>query len=223
MKNTKVFSSVTSRNFISLALMFSLATAVAVPLQSYAATLSRELQFGMNGSDVSSLQTFLASDSSVYPQGLITGYFGSMTRSAVSRFQAKNGISQVGRVGPQTLSVINAQMTGNTIGTHENAPIISALGISTTNNSATVSWNTDEGASALVYYSISPITMQEASQGMEATISGTSFLAHVDLRTTHAAVITGLQANTTYNYVIYTRDASGNVTVTWPTTFHTAN
>jgi len=63
---------------------------------------SRDLEVGMENADVSRLQTLLATDPAVYPEGLITGYFGSLTRAAVRRFQEKYGISPVGRVGPLT-------------------------------------------------------------------------------------------------------------------------
>ena len=212
-----------SSKMLSLVIAFGLVAAVAVPLQSNAATLYRELQLGMSGSDVSSLQTFLASDPSVYPQGLVTGYFGSLTQAAVRKFQANNGIATVGRVGPQTLVAINAQMSGTVVGTHQTAPIISGQNVTTGSNSATISWNTNESASGLVYYSSSPLVLQEASPGTDVTISGTSVLANTNLSTSHSAAITGLSSNTTYNYVIYTRDNSGNVTVTWPATFRTSN
>src|SRR4051812_19343034 len=94
---------------IMTALMFGLA------LHASAATLTRQLQLGMSGQDVSALQSFLALDSSVYPQGLITGYFGPLTKAAVIRFQTKNGISAVGRVGPITMNAINSQMGGGTV------------------------------------------------------------------------------------------------------------
>jgi len=70
-----------------------------------AATLTRQLELGMRGDDVSSLQTFLAQDVTIYPQGLVTGYFGSLTKSAVSNFQARNGISTVGRENLKLLTL----------------------------------------------------------------------------------------------------------------------
>lgn len=44
----------------------------------------------------------------VYPEGLVTGYFGSLTEKAVKRFQTKYGIEQTGFVGPQTRSKLNS-------------------------------------------------------------------------------------------------------------------
>ena len=115
--------------------LFSLAS------PAFADTLTRQLEMGNTGSDVSLLQTFLAKDTTIYPQGLVTGYFGFLTKSAVSNFQSRNGIPAVGRVGPITLPVINAQMNG--AGSADvNAPMISSIGVSVGTGSATISWNT---------------------------------------------------------------------------------
>lgn len=78
--------------------------------------LSRALRMGMSGEDVSALQTFLASDRGVYPEGTVSGYFGTLTQSAVQRFQAKHGIVNSGSpdstgfgvVGPATRATIAA-------------------------------------------------------------------------------------------------------------------
>jgi len=69
--------------------------------------LTRQLQEGMQGNDIRTLQQMLATDAEIYPEGLVTGYFGPMTKRAVQKFQQRAGIDQVGRVGPQTLSRIN--------------------------------------------------------------------------------------------------------------------
>src|SRR3989344_4733278 len=66
------------------------------------AGFTRDLSLGSTGDDVKALQKLLASDPSIYPEGTVSGYFGSLTESAVRRFQAKHGLPQVGRVGPQT-------------------------------------------------------------------------------------------------------------------------
>jgi hypothetical protein len=69
--------------------------------------LIRQLRIGMTGEDVELLQEILATDPEVYPEGLVTGYFGPLTEKAVKRFQKIAGIEQVGIVGPKTLSRIN--------------------------------------------------------------------------------------------------------------------
>lgn len=67
-----------------------------------------ELGLGDRGDAVTDLQLFLAQDPAIYPEALVTGYYGPLTTAAVKQFQKKYGISQVGRVGPQTLAVMNA-------------------------------------------------------------------------------------------------------------------
>lgn len=66
-----------------------------------------QLRLGMTGDDVKLLQEMLATDPDIYPEGLITGIYGKLTERAVKRFQERNCLSQVGNVGPQTLSKIN--------------------------------------------------------------------------------------------------------------------
>lgn len=106
--------------------------------------------------------------------------------------------------------------TGNT-----GTSVITNLSVSANSNSATLSWNTTENTAAIIYYSTSPITMKEATAGGAVTISGNTFLVHTDLRTSHSGTITGLQSNTTYNYVVYVRSGTGHETITWPSTFRT--
>lgn len=72
------------------------------PASAVSATFTIDLGLGSRGDDVTRLQQLIAKDSSIYPEGLVTGYFGNLTVKAVRAFQAKYGISQVGRVGPQT-------------------------------------------------------------------------------------------------------------------------
>lgn len=218
MKTTHMFS----RSYSALALSVAFTLLLAVPVVSSAAMLPRQLEVGMSGSDVTALQTFLAADSSIYPEGLVTGYFGPLTKSAVMRFQAQHGISQVGRVGPQTLAAIgDLADSGRKVGSDRLAPMLSAVTVSTTNNSATLTWTTSQPAAAIVYYDTAPLRMTEADANTAITVSGMTNLTHTDLQAVHTANLTGLQSNTTYNYLVYVRDASGNVSVTWPATFHT--
>ncbi|MCG2690344.1 peptidoglycan-binding protein, partial [Candidatus Parcubacteria bacterium] len=69
------------------------------------------LKLGSSGEAVRLLQTWLAKDLAVYPEGIISGYFGSLTKAAVIKFQEKykadildpwNFTSGTGIVGPTT-------------------------------------------------------------------------------------------------------------------------
>ncbi len=183
---------------------------LGAPLFAEAAMLTRQLEVGMSGADVTELQTFLAADASLYPEGLVTGYFGALTQAAVKRFQTRNGIPAVGRIGPMTLPVINAQMnSGSTVGTDRTTPLIYSLTVSSSNTGATFSWTTSKNTSAIIYYSTSPIALTEGDSSGSVHVTGSTLLVHTDLRTTHQASLSDLQSNTTYNYV------------TWPATFRT--
>lgn len=71
------------------------------------------LSLGSFGEDVARLQLFLAKDPTIYPKGLISGYFGDLTKKAVQKFQCKYNIvcdaknTGFGRVGPKTREKIN--------------------------------------------------------------------------------------------------------------------
>ncbi|MBI2591364.1 MAG: peptidoglycan-binding protein [Candidatus Brennerbacteria bacterium] len=62
----------------------AIASAVGAKISSFA----RNMKFGSRGNDVSLLQQTLI-DQNVYPEKLVTGYFGSLTKAAVVRFQEK--------------------------------------------------------------------------------------------------------------------------------------
>ncbi|MBN2093904.1 MAG: peptidoglycan-binding protein [Candidatus Zambryskibacteria bacterium] len=70
--------------------------------------LTKSLSLGMSNEEVEELQKVLASDPTIYPEGLVTGYFGPLTEKAVKKFQQKYGIEQIGIVGPQTRSALHA-------------------------------------------------------------------------------------------------------------------
>ncbi|MCX7616259.1 MAG: sulfatase-like hydrolase/transferase [Patescibacteria group bacterium] len=97
-----------------------LPTSQEIPSPSFLASrnklFSNVLRPGMRGKEVANLQTLLAKDKSIYPEGIITGYFGQLTKQAVIRFQEKyaadilipNGLAKgTGIVGPATLKKLN--------------------------------------------------------------------------------------------------------------------
>jgi peptidoglycan hydrolase-like protein with peptidoglycan-binding domain len=196
-----------------------------------AATITRSLDLGATGADVTSLQTYLATDSSLYPSGLVTGYYGQLTKAAVERFQTREGIvtsgtpatTGYGRVGPSTMAALNAKMNGTVTNNGGTSPSIYSTSVSTTNSSASLNWNTNEGASGIVYYGTSFPSMTESSANTGVVIGGSSTLAHTDLRTSHATTLTSLNPSTMYYYVLYARDGQGNESISWPATFQTSN
>ncbi len=73
------------------------------------------LRRGMENDEIMSLQQKLKMDSTIYPEGLTTGYFGPLTEAAVQKFQVKYGIvsegtpetTGYGLVGPKTRAKLN--------------------------------------------------------------------------------------------------------------------
>jgi peptidoglycan hydrolase-like protein with peptidoglycan-binding domain len=214
----------TTKSFIiALGLTTAVLFTVIMPSITSADVLYRQLQLGSRGADVTSLQSFLAEDSTIYPQGKVTGYFGSLTKSAVSNFQARNGIATVGRVGPSTLPVINEQMlNGVDAGANISAPIITSAGVNNiSRNSATINWYTNENAKGLVYYSTTPLSLGEHLNSVD--VSGNTAMVDSNYRTNQSVTLQNLQPNTTYYYLAYVTGLSGRVSITWPATFTTSS
>ena len=73
------------------------------------------LSLGSRGDAVEALQALLAANASIYPEGLITGYFGKATERALKRLQKENDLEQVGHVGPKTRQLLNRLLKDNLI------------------------------------------------------------------------------------------------------------
>jgi len=86
---------------------------------------------------------------------------------------------------------------GNTGGNDTTAPLISSVqAVSIGENSATITWNTDELATSTVDYGLT------TSYGSTETIG--------NFTTNHSIQISGLSASTTYNYSVKSADGSSN-------------
>ena len=82
---------------------------------------SVRLKVGAENSDVKQLQGILVREG-VYPEGIVSGYFGSLTQKAVQSFQEKYGIAKsgevgYGEVGPNTRAKLNQLISGSAAGT----------------------------------------------------------------------------------------------------------
>ena len=70
-------------------------------------SFTEELKFGDKGQNVRDLQTILAKDKEIYPEGIINSEYGYLTRRAVERFQVKENIQKTGNLDLDTLKKIN--------------------------------------------------------------------------------------------------------------------
>jgi hypothetical protein len=69
------------------------------------------LRPGMRGDETKALQSILAQDPTLYPQGLTSGYYGTLTQEAVKRLQRTYGLPETGVVDEQTRQIIFPCMT----------------------------------------------------------------------------------------------------------------
>ena len=197
------------------------------------AAISSPIDFGARGSNVTELQTFLASNPSIYPEGLVTGYFGPLTQKAVQRFQAAQGIvssgtpgtTGYGRVGPLTAARINLLMGSGGNVSWDTVPVMSTPMVQYSNTTGTFTWTTNEATQGQVFWSTSPIIADEATgPRQQPYVSGTLALDAGGLQTSHTVTVSNLQPNTLYYYLVRVVDAVGNVTMMWPAgSFRTSN
>lgn len=259
-------------------------------------SLVRSLSQGMSGDDVTELQELLATDPDLYPEKLVTGYFGPLTDKAVKKFQKKYGIEQIGIVGPKTRAALHAfwnnlsasstvslppglakkaqnsyswsygtttqyQYAGggkvlvchkghtisisvNALQAHLNhgdsvatcgavvsddddddegddngddntditAPVVSNLSVSNiATTSATISWNTNENTTAVLWYSTTtPVATSTAETMSQSSLSQS-----------HSFDLDDLATSTTYHYTTSSSDLSGNTTETSESSFST--
>lgn len=205
---------------ISLAV---LAVSLFVVPMAHAAVAS-PMSVGSSGGNVRELQEFLSTDSAVYPSGIVSGYFGSLTEAAVTQFQVAYGIPQVGQVGPITAAKINDIMATG-FGLNTSAPVMSNLTVSQVNpTSVMISWNTNELARGQVFYDTNTIESDETTgpyqlayvSGMAASMNG-----NLSVGNSQSIELTGLQPNTFYYYVARAIDQSGNMSMSMTESFQT--
>lgn len=101
---------------LTTALLYIAIVSVFLPLAARAYTFTNQLDYGDRGADVSALQQVLK-DLSFFTYPDITGFFGSVTQTAVQAFQSAKSIvssgtpetTGYGRVGPATLAALNGE------------------------------------------------------------------------------------------------------------------
>ena len=69
------------------------------------------LREGMTDEDIKKVQEILATDKSIYPEGLVTGYFGPLTKNALKRFQEKFEIEVTGELDEDTRAYLEELLT----------------------------------------------------------------------------------------------------------------
>ncbi len=158
--------------------------------------LSRSLSQGMTGADVKDLQVFLNSNAATQvaasgagSPGGETTFFGGLTKAAAIKFQAANGVSPIGIVGPATRAAI-AKVCGGSTGGSTGGNTGGTVGGQVTVSAAAQPVNSLAVASAarvpfttftLTNNSSSPVvinsvTVQRTGLGVDANFSGVVLL-----------------------------------------------
>jgi len=123
---------------------------------AYCPTITRTLQRGnrdtTNG-EVTELQKFLVGYFNINPSEIMTGYFGSITEGRVRQFQAEQGITQTGAVGPLTRAALQ-----RACGTSSNATQATTNTTNTTGNSCVFNSHTVTHGSAVTAYQNPSVT-----------------------------------------------------------------
>ncbi|MEN9390279.1 MAG: hypothetical protein RLZZ283_379 [Candidatus Parcubacteria bacterium] len=235
MNNTTTLQRISHAGLYVGVALVALLSAALFQIQYADAAITSSLDVGSTGAQVTELQTYLATDASIYPQGLVTGYYGALTQAAVQRFQAAQGIvssgtpetTGYGRVGPTTRARINGLLgTGNPGSniTWDTVPVLSVPVVQQTNTSATYTWTTNEPTRGEVFWDTAAIVSNEATgPRQQPYVSGTLALDAGGLSTNHSITVSNLQANTLYNYLVRSIDAAGNTSMQWPMSFRTNN
>jgi len=208
-------------------LITALALVSLFGVQSAHAAITMQLDLGDSGGEVTELQGYLAQTASIYPSGLVTGYFGQLTKAGVERFQTVHGIisqgtpatTGYGRVGPQTMAKINSLMAGGpglpSPMFWDTVPVLGSPSVNVNETSATITWTTNETTQGQVYYDTTFIRADEATgPRQQPFVSGTA--VNDSGGTSHSITLQNLQPNTVYYYITRGVDSGGNMSMTWP-------
>ncbi|MHB1330721.1 MAG: peptidoglycan-binding domain-containing protein [Minisyncoccota bacterium] len=98
------------------AFSLALALALAMPTSGFA-YIDTDLKLGSSGEEVSFLQEVLVEEGYlVMPEGVNLGYFGALTKEALSLWQASRGVPATGYFGPMSREVFNSEVSEITVG-----------------------------------------------------------------------------------------------------------
>ncbi|TSC70808.1 MAG: g-D-glutamyl-meso-diaminopimelate peptidase [Parcubacteria group bacterium Gr01-1014_46] len=162
------------------------------------------LRLGSRGDAVKVLQSQLSKVPNIYPEGLITGYFGTLTERAIKKLQGENGLEVVGIVGPKTRELLNKISKNSLFAMATNYIVTPQLFvIESSSNSPTrgyVFWTANKNVKSEFWYSnTTPV----------ASTSPANFFVN-NLSFTHSVNLPGLSTSTTYYYMIKITDERGN-------------
>ncbi len=69
------------------------------------------LEQGMTDDDIAKVQELLATDPAIYPEGIVSGYFGNLTKNALIRFQLRHGANPTGEIDEETQELLEEYLS----------------------------------------------------------------------------------------------------------------
>lgn len=158
------------------------------------------LKIGSKGAEVMALQSLLKGQNNIYPEGLITGYYGPATQRAILRLQKVNGLEQVGFVGPKTRALLNKIASeGGQNYSYLYPQIIELNATSTGPNHMYVFWSSNKPTTGELFY---------ATQTPLASTTPWVYL-ETSRSLTHATNLNNLATGTTYYFQVKITDQFG--------------
>jgi len=82
--------------------LLALLSLLLIPLFSAKAIVAIVWSRGQKGDEIKNLQEILREDPNIYPEGQVTGYFGSLTEKAIKKIQARCGLPETGQLDEAT-------------------------------------------------------------------------------------------------------------------------
>ena len=114
--------------------------------------ITSDLTVGSSGSQVSALQSALVAQGHlVMPAGVAMGYFGSLTKAAVMKWQAANGVPSTGYFGPLSRAKYNGSAGGTVPGSTVGGTTIGSITTVGVEGTITVSKNPSPASGTKVY------------------------------------------------------------------------
>ena len=83
-------------------ILILLLSGLVLSVFAFAHPAQARVAIGSRSDEVKAIQEILKSDPEIYPEGYVTGYFGSLTEKAIKKIQKRCGLLETGIVDEAT-------------------------------------------------------------------------------------------------------------------------
>ncbi len=125
------------------------------------AVITEEVVYGATNDTIAKIQRLLATDSEIYADGTVSGYFGPKTMEAIRQFQIRFGLDPVGVVGPATKAILEAFLSAYPTENYPGGLLKGAVPANTVTATPTTSQTTTVTTSVVTTLKIASIALDE--------------------------------------------------------------